>query len=562
MNSLNLNNSAASGTSGSDSAGNSIDANPNPGSPIAALLTGTSTDATTSVNLPQSSAESKPMEIDNLDKVEHSSSSYSFTPSSFSDPVVTHVFSLPIPTPVRNTFDEDADQILARISDINKFIRELYEKETTIMRTDTSTIPEFQIREYKIKSIAQDLEYYRKARVSANSLFASFKDTSVNLLANQTQILSFESQANKVDIPVFDVSFPDHICHPDIYAVDDHSLQTFIRKFERAYLNYGVNIELHWLFHLEASFENNNSYNSWLIQNFKSTSSNKPKTWNEAKATLECRFDPVARLVQHMNECAERKKFLENNTINNPEDQMSSELLPLGDDNEFLAAYNSLDSFIIHDNDELESNNNNTFFNKNIFSIKINSDSSTCLNNFSLKSNTVGDTNNPFDSNNVAYSPVTPIIINSVKSYCTIDTGAQIFVMNKQFAVDNNIQFKQTEGSLLFAYGTKIQRQRTTQFLSLDYNGVEKQVLHKFDIVDNKYLSSSNQILIGMDLLPKFNIHLLNVAHKFKDTTEQVDDSIDDQAYVPNVTPFGTEKEQHAFTLALTPYIGANKALN
>ncbi|KAG2204160.1 hypothetical protein INT47_011643 [Mucor saturninus] len=75
-----------------------------------------------------------------------------------------------------------------------------------------------------------------------------------------------------------------------------HSLQTFIRKFERAYLNYGVNIELHWLFHLEASFENNNSYNSQFIQNFKSSSRNKPKTWNEAKANLECRFDPVARL--------------------------------------------------------------------------------------------------------------------------------------------------------------------------------------------------------------------------------------------------------------------------
>ncbi|KAG2197972.1 hypothetical protein INT47_002999 [Mucor saturninus] len=74
--------------------------------------------------------------------------------------------------------------------------------------------------------------------------------------------------------------------NPDIHATDNHSLQTFMRKFERTYLNYGVDVERHWFFYLEASFENNNSYNSWFVQNFKSSCRNKPKTWTEAKATV------------------------------------------------------------------------------------------------------------------------------------------------------------------------------------------------------------------------------------------------------------------------------------
>lgn len=115
-----------------------------------------------------------------------------------------------------------------------------------------------------------------------------------------------------------------------------------------------------------------------------------------------------------------------------------------------------------------------------------------------------------------------------MKTYCTIDTGAQVSIMNKQFAVEHNIEFEQIEGTPIFVDGTQIQRQRTTQPLSLDYDGVDKTMFHKFDIVGNKYMKSSNQILASADLMLKLNMRLINVAHKYKDTSKSVDDSIDD----------------------------------
>ncbi|KAI7863246.1 uncharacterized protein EV154DRAFT_587147 [Mucor mucedo] len=264
MNSLNLNNSVASVASGSDStgdypnnsgsAGNSAGAQSNPGSPDVVPATGTSADPAAAVNLPQSSFQSEPMEIDHSDKVEQSSSSSSFNPLATTDPVVTHVTSVPISTPARNTFDEDADQVLPRISECKKRIHDLYEQEAIVMRTSTSTIPEFQLHQHKINAIAQYLEYYRNALVSANTLFASFKDTSEK----------DHSDIPAKEIPVFDVKFLDLVTNPDIHATEDDSLQTFKRKFECTYLNYGVDVERHWFFHLEASFENNNSYNSWF----------------------------------------------------------------------------------------------------------------------------------------------------------------------------------------------------------------------------------------------------------------------------------------------------------
>lgn len=767
------------------------------------------TDAPRVVGSTQHFPINDPMIVDNPEVELHSSS---LRPSN-SIPVDTHVSSGTSSTSAVNTFDENAEQVLLRIRNLQEQLRLLTEKEKIVMGTPTTTVADFQLREYQTRSLEHDFAYYRNQLLADNKLYSSFKDTSVSLLSNQTQVLSLNDAGSSTftrekdhsdipakDIPVFNVKYSECTTNPDSSSSDDLSLNSFIRKFERAYKNHGVNVELHWLFHLEASFENNDNYSSWFLQNFKLGAKNKKKTWSEAKKTLEHRFDPFARLglikvnfmlhsmrqysheplaeytdrfgsylraakvqthdnffftvgflsslhtkefqdkvqermveymkeqihgpdssmvskyathsesqflefysnfsrvsdalnyhlgnlenslqeiqarnngsskvssssssssssslpsssgsssskdaskkrkldekstiksnfnksninyekvfdptyklnddervyirkqqkclscrvvkfsPEHLSECPERKKYFaskvsnpSNNQVavlsttldetvsntpsnsrisNEQEESLNDESFIFDNDNEFLAAFNDLDNFIMHDNDEIELDSKNNFFNKNIFSISINSTSPNCLNSFSLKSNTVGDIDNPFETDNVAYSPVSPIIINSVKTYCTIDTGAQVSIMNKQFAVEHNIEFEQIKGTLLFVDGTQIQRQRTTQPLSIDYDGVEKTVSHKFDIVDNKYMTSSNQILAGADLMLKLNMRLINVAHKYKDTSKSVDDSIDDQAYVPNVTPFGTEKEQIAFNLALKPYIEANKALD
>lgn len=177
------------------------------------------------------------------------------------------------------------------------------------MNTPTITVADFQLCEYQTRSLEHDFAYYRNQLLADNKLYSSFKDTSVNLITNQTKVSNLndvdssktvrEKDASDIpakDIPVFNVNYSENVTTHYSSSIDDNSLKSFIRKFERAYKNHGVNVELHWRFQLEANFENNDNYIFWFHDNFKSGSKNKKKTWSDAKKTLEHRFDPFSRL--------------------------------------------------------------------------------------------------------------------------------------------------------------------------------------------------------------------------------------------------------------------------
>ncbi|KAG1441540.1 hypothetical protein G6F56_011436 [Rhizopus delemar] len=163
---------------------------------------------------------------------------------------------------------------------------------------------------------------------------------------------------------------------------------------------------------------------------------------------------------------------------------------------------------------------------------------------------------------NIAYSPVTPITLNNINTYGVIDTGANVSVLNKKFATDNKIEFHTIPGNLRLANGKRIPRMRTIDFVNVEYDNINNIIKHKFDIIDDHVLSYENRILIGIDLLPKLSIHLTNVAVKHKSVEKEVDDSIIDKAYEPNISRAGTEKEQKAFDMAIKPYVDANKNIN
>ncbi|KAG1619808.1 hypothetical protein G6F44_012941 [Rhizopus delemar] len=135
------------------------------------------------------------------------------------------------------------------------------------------------------------------------------------------------------------------------------------------------------------------------------------------------------------------------------------------------------------------------------------------INVFALRNHTVGDIDNPFDSDCVSFSPVTPITLNNNNTYGIIDTGANVSVINKNFANANNIEFNSIPGHLVLANGNKIPRMQTTHFVNVEYDNVDSVIKHKFDVIDDTILSYDNKILIGIDLLPKLSIHLMNVAH-------------------------------------------------
>ncbi|KAL0582344.1 hypothetical protein ABG067_007806, partial [Albugo candida] len=197
---------------------------------------------------------------------------------------------------------------------------------------------------------------------------------------------------------------------------------------------------------------------------------------------------------------------------------------------EFEVALNmDHDNWIMKQNDEEETENINK--NKNIRCVTLYSTGK----NFSvLKNNVVGEIDNPFKTDKADFSPVTPLIVNDHKSYGTVDSGAEVSIITKQFAEEHNIKFDKAEGYLVIADGSHIDRLQTLEPLRIDYDGVEKTVLHKFDIIDNDKVITTSKILIGVDLMKKLNIKMTGVAYKFKDTTKSIDDSVEDVAYEPN----------------------------
>jgi hypothetical protein len=162
----------------------------------------------------------------------------------------------------------------------------------------------------------------------------------------------------------------------------------------------------------------------------------------------------------------------------------------------------------------------------------------------------------------VSFFPVTPVTLNNVNTFGIIDTGANISVINKQFATDHNIKFRKVSDSLILANGNKVACMQTIDFVNVEYDNIDHVVKHKLDVIEDDIMSYENKILLRIDLLPKLSIHLMNVAVKHKGLKKDLDDSIPDIVYEPNISPAGTVQEQKAFDAAIHKYIKTNKSLN
>ncbi|KAI7888472.1 uncharacterized protein EV154DRAFT_517537 [Mucor mucedo] len=209
----------------------------------------------------------------------------------------------------RNAFEKYADRALTRNSEIQLKLAILYEKESTIMDVLPTSIDDSNLRDLHLTTIRHDIAHWNAQIVTNNEMYTSYKQTSVKLITILAQIIKLDdaksvsekkqkdhSDIPAMEIPVFVVKYSDFDSNPDVRNPEDYSLKSFICKFERVYNYYGVDVELHWLFHLEASFENNDLYKNWFRQNFKSGLKNKKKSWSDAKKIMEHRFDPSARL--------------------------------------------------------------------------------------------------------------------------------------------------------------------------------------------------------------------------------------------------------------------------
>jgi hypothetical protein len=182
----------------------------------------------------------------------------------------------------------------------------------------------------------------------------------------------------------------------------------------------------------------------------------------------------------------------------------------------------------------------------------------------SRSSHTIGDIDNPLSLTNSDVETLTPLIIQGTKLFGILDPGSSVSIIHKTLADKLQIKYKPVNGSLQFIDGGKVNRYQTLEPLAIEYDSVDHTVLHHFDVIENSSTLSEQRVLLGRDLIPRLGVVLYtNLAYKFKsDSLQSVDDSIDDKAYIPNVTPAGSIKEQATFTHLIKPHLEANAKIN
>lgn len=232
-------------------------------------------------------------------------------------------------------------------------------------------------------------------------------------------------------------------------------------------------------------------------------------------------------------------------------------------DNSIDPKYSELDYYLTGYNSDYSSADDSHFEvnddNSSILSGKVDK---ICL-TVKRSSYTFGD-NNPYNSTDPSFSPVTPIIIQDLELTGLLDSGSEISLINKDFANTNHIKYEKVDGNLVFIDGTQVSRMRTVAPLQLLYDGIDSPITHYFDVVAESKAFGKDQILIGRDLIPKLGITpFVNVAYKYKNKNLRIpDDSIKDQRYEPNVSPAGTDHEQQCFYDFISPSLERNRALD
>ncbi|KAG2228457.1 hypothetical protein INT48_007575, partial [Thamnidium elegans] len=168
---------------------------------------------------------------------------------------------------------------------------------------------------------------------------------------------------------------------------------------------------------------------------------------------------------------------------------------------------------------------------------------------YECKSNPNKDVFNPFKR------LITPIIINDRKLKGKLDTGSNISCINKYLldALFPNIKIKKLEGELNFLSNSSTKRLGQTEPMRIRYlNDISFEFC--FEVVAfNDVLDTEFDVLLGIDILPKLNIGLTNVAHKYPDDEPSEDIQFEnanhdpENKYDPENADYGTKEEREKF---------------
>jgi len=206
-----------------------------------------------------------------------------------------------------DAFEGNLQSILTRLTDCQGTLSNLYAYEKEVLGMETDSEAELDARDLRLRRLRSDIAYCKEQLEDTSQLY----DSTLQRLNKSKQSTSWsvpvmrERTHRDIDtklLPVFDVK-PIPITDSALSSSSetDHSLDSFLRQFERVYLNCDVDVEKHWQFHLEACFEKNNAHYIWYIRSIR-TPYNKRGikfSWSDAKYILNNRFNITAHATRH-----------------------------------------------------------------------------------------------------------------------------------------------------------------------------------------------------------------------------------------------------------------------
>ncbi|KAG1328484.1 hypothetical protein G6F62_008123 [Rhizopus arrhizus] len=158
------------------------------------------------------------------------------------------------------------------------------------------------------------------------------------------------------------------------------------------------------------------------------------------------------------------------------------------------------------------------------------------------------------------HSLYVPITIENIDTFALVDSGASFSSIDITFANKNNININNNvSGSIIFATNdNKSKRLGTTsKALSLIYGDNDDALIHTSHIFEVLPLSFDTDAVIGLDLMPKLNILITNLAVKHPNKKPAVKEGIDDTPE-PNNAPYGTNDQQINFMAAVRSDLDQN----
>ncbi|KAI7887949.1 uncharacterized protein EV154DRAFT_594835 [Mucor mucedo] len=184
---------------------------------------------------------------------------------------------------------DDLTVAQARYKKISKLLSEMTNEhiELAIIRD----LPDDHEDIIKIKNKITILSTHLEKQEKIVAALQNFVDANKKNFVNNNQHGDIRAMIPSDDVPAFDVDPSKSMLQA---RSDDNdktiTLSEFIIKFNRMFVDYGVDIDEHWLFYLGKSFAKNTKFYPWFETNLNSAKSD-IKSWKQAVAVLENRFD-------------------------------------------------------------------------------------------------------------------------------------------------------------------------------------------------------------------------------------------------------------------------------